>query len=127
MMATERAAAALAKLQSGAWLEAEVQARAALALEPDDPFASLLLGLAIGAMGEADRAAAVLEHAAGLRPDARHPCQDLADMQPPLPPTLIRRQFRACPPGTLDCGSPSPNFCWTTTGCRRPRRYWRKL
>jgi tetratricopeptide (TPR) repeat protein len=95
-MVTEPAAAALTKLQSGSWLEAEVQARAALALEPDDPFAFLILGLAIGAMGEADRAAAVLEHVAGLTPDARHPCQDLAAMQPPLPPTLIRRQFRAC-------------------------------
>jgi cytochrome c-type biogenesis protein CcmH/NrfG len=85
-----------AKLRSGAWLEAEVQARAALALKPDDPFSSLLLGLAIAAMGEADRAATVLEQAARLRPAEPHPCQTLAGMQPPLPATLIRRQFRAC-------------------------------
>jgi len=96
MLATERLAAALRKLQTGAWLEAEIQAREALAVTADDPAAFLLLGLAIAAMGEAERAAPVLEHVARRRPEARHPCQDLATLKPALPPTLIRRQFRAC-------------------------------
>ncbi len=96
MVTTERLAAALQKLELGAWLDAEVQARAVLASEPDNQRAALLLGLAIAAMGEADRAAPVLEHVARLGPGAGHPCLDLAALIPQLPPTLIRRQFRAC-------------------------------
>ncbi len=95
-MATERAAAALALLHSGAWLEAEIQARAALVTDPGDLNASLCLGLAIAAMGEAERAASVLDRVASLQPDAPHPCQTLASIEPPLPRTLVRRQFRAC-------------------------------
>jgi Flp pilus assembly protein TadD len=96
MMGTERAAAALAQLHSGAWLEAEIQARAALAVDPGDLSASLVLGLAIAAMGETERAAAVLHRVASLQPDAPHPCQTLATIEPPLPRTLVRRQFHAC-------------------------------
>lgn len=96
MAATKLLSDALGKLQSGAWLEAELQARKALVLTPDDPRALLLLGLSIAAMGEAGRAAPVLDRIARLRPDAPHPCQDLITLHPPLPPTLVRRQFRAC-------------------------------
>lgn len=87
---------ALQNLKVGAWLEAEVQAREALAVAPDDPQALLLLGLAIAAMGEATRAAPVLDHVARMMPAAPHPCQDLAALEPPLPLALVRRQFHAC-------------------------------
>ncbi|WP_428487901.1 tetratricopeptide repeat protein [Rhodopila sp.] len=95
-MATEQLAAAWRLLGSGSWLEAETQARAAVALQPDDPHVRLLLGLAIAAMGEAERAAPVLRQVALQRPDTPHPCQDLAALSPALPRSLIRRQFRAC-------------------------------
>ncbi len=96
MAAMERLAAALRELASGAWLEAETQARAALDQEPGNPEGHLLLGLAIAAMGEANRAAPVLNHVARLRPNVPHPCMDLVNLEQPPPPSLIRRQFQAC-------------------------------
>jgi hypothetical protein len=47
-------------------------------------------------MGEADRAAPLLTHAGAMRPDAGHPCLELARLKPPLPRALVTRQFRAC-------------------------------
>ncbi|HVY16375.1 MAG TPA: tetratricopeptide repeat protein [Rhodopila sp.] len=92
----ERNGAALRLLQACAWQEAEAAAGHALAASPHDPAALLLRGLAIAAMGEADRAAPDLLRVAALRPDARHPCIDLAELRPPLPRPLIQRQFQAC-------------------------------
>jgi Flp pilus assembly protein TadD len=83
-------------LASAAWHEAETAARAALTHSPTDPQATLLLALAVAAMGEDTRAAPILTQAAAARPDADHPCQDLARLHPPLPRPLIARQFRAC-------------------------------
>ena len=96
MASPERLAAALRLLSSGAWHEAETAARAAMADDPADPHAALLVGLAVAAMGEDARAAPVLTRAAALRPDADHPCLDLARLKPPLPRALVARQFRAC-------------------------------
>jgi Flp pilus assembly protein TadD len=77
-------------LTAGSWHQAEAIARAG---EQDS---ALILGLAIAAMGEADRAAPVLAEAAKLRPESEHPCVDLARLQPGLPRALVARQFRAC-------------------------------
>jgi tetratricopeptide (TPR) repeat protein len=92
----ERLAAAMRLLSSGAWYEAEVAACAALAQEPDDLQALLLQGLAIAAMGEAARSAPILNRVAAAAPDAIHPCVDFAALQPPLPRSLVARQFAAC-------------------------------
>ena len=95
MASPELLAAALRLLSSGAWQQAEAAARAAMADDPDDPHAALLVGLAIAAMGEDERAAPQLLRAAALQPEADHPCVDLARLQPPLP----RSAGRAPVPG----------------------------
>ncbi len=91
----QRLADSLAYLQAGAWQRAEFAARGALHVDPGDVEARLLLGLAIAAAGECDRAAPVLAAVAQARPDAAHPCADLTRLQPPLPRRLIERQFQA--------------------------------
>ena len=96
MASPELLTRALRPLSSGAWQEAETAARAAIADDPDDPHAALLLALAVASMGEADRAAPLLMHAGAMRRDACHPCLELARLKPPLPRALIARQFRAC-------------------------------
>ncbi len=96
MASPELLTRALQPLSSGAWQEAETAARAAMADDPNDPHAALLLGLAVACMGEADRAAPLLSHAAAMQPDSRHPCLELAQLKPPLPRALVARQFRAC-------------------------------
>ena len=96
MVSSELLATAIRLLLSGAWLQAEAAARAAIAYDPADPHATLVLGLAVAAMGEDVRAAPILTQAAAGRPDADHPCVDLARLQPPLPRALAARQFRAC-------------------------------
>lgn len=88
--------AAMRLLQTGSWHEAELAAREALADDPNDPAAWLLLGLSIATMGEAGRAAPSMNRAAEMRPDAVHPCEDLATLQPALPRFLVSRQFAAC-------------------------------
>ena len=96
MASTELLAEAMRLLFASAWQDAETAARAALADDPHDLNATLLLGLSIAAMGEASRAAPVLTHVAQARLDAQHPCVDLAALQPALPRALIARQFEAC-------------------------------
>ncbi|MDR3530703.1 MAG: tetratricopeptide repeat protein [Rhodopila sp.] len=96
MASPERLAEAMRLLSSGAWHEAETAARLDMEDDPADPHAALLLGLAVAAMGEAARAAPYLNHVAAMRPEADHPCLDLARLKPPLPPALVARQFRAC-------------------------------
>src|SRR3954453_10744190 len=96
MASTERLEFARRLLESGCWQQAEAAAQAVLAAEPDDSQAALLAGLAIAAMGEAERAAPMLARAAAARPDATHPCLDLAALTPPVPHALVVRQFRAC-------------------------------
>jgi Flp pilus assembly protein TadD len=96
MVSPELLATAMRLLSSGAWLEAETAARAAIAGDPANPHATLLLGLAVAAMGQDARAAPILTQAAAIRPDADHPCVDLARLHPPLPRALVARQFRAC-------------------------------
>src|SRR4051812_25650153 len=96
MASTERLASAMRLVESGRWQQAEASAQAMLAAQPDDPQAALVMGLAIAAMGEADRAAPVLARVAAARPDANHPCLDLAALTPPLPHALVVRQFHAC-------------------------------
>ena len=96
MPSPELLAAALRHLSSGSWQAAEAASRSAMLDDPHDPHAALLLGLAVAAMGEANRAAPALLHAAALQPAADHPCLDLAQLKPPLPRALVVRQFRAC-------------------------------
>ena len=96
MASIERLASAMRLLESGCWQQAEAAAQAALSADRGDPHAALLMGLAIAAMGEADRAAPVLAAVAAARPDADHPCLDLAALKPALPRALVARQFRAC-------------------------------
>lgn len=96
MASPELLAAAMRLLSAGAWHEAESAARAAMADHPTDPHAALLVGLAVAAMGENARAAPILTLAAALAPSADHPCLDLARLRPPLPRSLVTRQFRAC-------------------------------
>jgi Flp pilus assembly protein TadD len=96
MTLPELLAAAIRHLSSGAWHQADAAALAALAIDPADPQATLLLGIAIAAMGEDTRAAPVMILAATLNPDADHPCLEFARLKPPLPRALIARQFRAC-------------------------------
>jgi tetratricopeptide (TPR) repeat protein len=96
MASPDSLAAAMRLLSAGAWLEAETAARAAVADNPHEPLASLVLGLAIAAMGEDARAAPILNSVAAANPDADHPCVDLARLKPPLPRPLVARQFRAC-------------------------------
>lgn len=93
---SEAIAGAMRQLHAGAFQAAEAAAGAALAEQPGDPHALLLLGLAVAAMGEADRAAPILHQVTLLCPDARHPCLDMAELRPPLPRALIVRQFQAC-------------------------------
>ena len=93
-------------LSSGAWHQAEAAAQAALADDPADPQALRLLGLAVAAMGENERAAPILNQAAAQAAQSEqaqseqtqpeHPCADLARLRPSLPRTLVARQFRAC-------------------------------
>jgi tetratricopeptide (TPR) repeat protein len=89
-------AAALRLISCGAWHQAEAAARVAIANDPDDPHAALLLGLVIAAMGDAERAAPVLLNCATMLANTEHPCLELARLKPPLPQALIARQFRAC-------------------------------
>lgn len=96
MASTELLATAERLLSRGTWFEAEIAARGAMAEDPADPQAALLAGLAIAAMGEHARAAPVLVLAAAFAPEADHPCLDLARFKPPLPRSLVARQFRAC-------------------------------
>jgi Flp pilus assembly protein TadD len=96
MELTEQMAAAMRLLDCGCWQQVEGAARAILAAKPDDIQATRLMGLAIAAMGEADRAAPVLDRVAAARPEAAHPCLELAALTPPLPHALVVRQFRAC-------------------------------
>jgi Flp pilus assembly protein TadD len=92
----EYLASVMRLLDAGDWTRAEAAALAAEKTHPGDPNARLLTGLAIAAMGEADRAAPVLNGVAAAMPDACHPCIDLADLRPALPASLVSRQFRAC-------------------------------
>ena len=120
--------AATRLLSSAAWLEAETEARAALADDPANPHATLILGLAVAAMGEDARAAPILARAAAARPGANHPCVDLAGLQPSLARALVARQFRAClrcSPPTPACGWVLPNSCSTAARPPKRRRSWR--
>jgi tetratricopeptide (TPR) repeat protein len=96
MSTVDHLATARRLLGSGSWLEAEAAARAALSARPDEPQALLVLGLAIAAMGQAERAAPSLNAAAAGQPDAPHSCETVSNIMPSLPRLLVRRQFRAC-------------------------------
>jgi tetratricopeptide (TPR) repeat protein len=96
MASTELIAATFQLLDSGCWRQAEAAAQAVREAEPGNAQADLLAGLAIAAMGEAERAAPLLASAAAARPEAEHPCQHLARLKTALPPGLVARQFRAC-------------------------------
>lgn len=96
MASPELLTAAARLLSSGAWHQAEAAAHAALADDPANPEAMRLLGLAVAAMGQGPRAAPFLNQAAAARAEADHPCIDFARLNPPLPRTMVARQFRAC-------------------------------
>jgi tetratricopeptide (TPR) repeat protein len=96
MASTELIAATFQFLESGCWQQAEAAAQAVREAEPGNVQADLLAGLAIAAMGEAERAAPLLASASAARPEAEHACLHLARLQPALPRVLVARQFRAC-------------------------------
>jgi tetratricopeptide (TPR) repeat protein len=96
MPATDLIAAAFQLLNAGNWRQAEASAQAIREAEPGNPQGDLLAGLAVAAMGEAERAAPLLVSAAAARPEAEHPCRELARLPLPLPRALVARQFRAC-------------------------------
>ena len=56
----------------------------------------LLLGISIAARGQTARAAAILDRVARERPDAAHPCGDLAGLLPRLTRAQVDSQYRAC-------------------------------
>jgi Flp pilus assembly protein TadD len=91
----ERLCAALTYLRAEAWARAEAACRP-LACDLGDVEALLLLGLAVAAQGQTARAAPVLDHVARNRPNAVHPCKELAQLSPPLPRERVAAQFRAC-------------------------------
>ncbi len=96
MASPEVLAAAFRLLSAGAWREAEVAARAVLVQEPDDQYGALLLGLALAAMGDVNKAAPILIAVSDRAPEADHPCLDLVRLSPALPVALVVRQFQAC-------------------------------
>jgi Flp pilus assembly protein TadD len=68
-----------------------------VARDPDDIEARLLLGLAIGARGDAAGAAPILNRVAQVRAGYAHPCADLAQMLAAQGKTeLVEAQYRAC-------------------------------
>jgi len=85
----------LGALEAGQIRAAEVQAQSWIAHDPDDVEATLLLGLAIAAQGDAARAAPLLLRVAAARPDFAHPCLDFARLRSQAP-GLVTAQFRAC-------------------------------
>jgi tetratricopeptide (TPR) repeat protein len=92
----QRLGAALRCLGAGHWRRAETECQAVLAVHPNEVEARLLLGLAVAAMGEPDRAAPALDQVMRERPDYAHPCDDLAAFRPALPRSLVAAQYRAC-------------------------------
>ena len=68
----------LRALETGHFVAAAAAAAALLAEDATDTEARLLLGLARGAAGEAETAAALLDQVARARPECAHPCHDLA-------------------------------------------------
>jgi Flp pilus assembly protein TadD len=88
--------AAIDHLEARRWRLAEVQTRVLLAVDPNDVEATLILGLAIAASGEASRAAPFLQRVRRARPDCADPCRDLETMRPRVPRALVARQYRTC-------------------------------
>ena len=87
---------ALEHLEARRWRLAEVEGRVLIAMDPNDIEAMLIIGLAISASGEAARAAPILERVRRARPGHADPCQDLAEMRPRVPRSVVSRQYRAC-------------------------------
>jgi Flp pilus assembly protein TadD len=83
-------------LVSGSWLQAEAASRLAMADDPEDPHAELLLGLSVASMGEVERAAIIMTKLAASQPGTDHPCIEFARLRPALPRSLVTDQFRAC-------------------------------
>ena len=77
------------------WPQAEAAARARLSSSPTNHEAMLMLGLAIAAGGEPERAAPILTEVLRLRPDQPHPCIALAEMLGRQDTDLSVRLFRA--------------------------------
>ena len=85
----------LAALEAGRFASAETEISSWAAHKPADIAATLLLGLAVAARGEALQAAPLLQAVARARPEFAHPCRDLARLCP-ADPALVAAQFRAC-------------------------------
>jgi tetratricopeptide (TPR) repeat protein len=87
---------ALKCMQTERWQRAEGECRGVLSQDPNDIDAMLLLGLSVAGLGEAERAAVLLDRVARARPDHAHPCRDFASMRPAVPRRLVVNQYRAC-------------------------------
>jgi Flp pilus assembly protein TadD len=78
----------------------------------------LLLGLAIGAQGEAERAAPILNRVAAARREFAHPCSDVARLLTAQGGVaLVERQFRAC----LDLTPDDLRLCYGLAAILRDR------
>lgn len=88
--------AAIDDLEAHRFDRAAARCEHLLARDADDTDAMLVCGLATGASGDAVRAAPLLDRVARARPDAAHPCRDLAGLlAQSARPERIARQFRA--------------------------------
>lgn len=92
----EQLKAAMTHMEAREWRLAEVRCRIILASDPSDVEATLVLGLAIAASGEAARAAPILGRVRRARPELAEPCRDFANMEPRVPRALVKRQYRSC-------------------------------
>lgn len=72
--------AALEHLHGNRFAETADLAQRLIAQQPRDVEALLLLGLALGGLGETDRAVLLLTRVGRERPNHAHPCADLADL-----------------------------------------------
>jgi Flp pilus assembly protein TadD len=90
-------ATAIDAIEVGDFAAALPPCRALLADAPDDADASLLLGLALAALGETEAAAEALGHVAEGRPHLPHPAPEAADLlRRRGQPVQAARQLAAC-------------------------------
>src|ERR1700739_745463 len=86
----------LDRLGPAQWQQTEEACTRILAKDSVDVEALLLLGLAVAARGQTQRAAAILDRVARERPNDAHPCGDLTTLLPRFSRSQAAAQYRAC-------------------------------
>lgn len=122
MASPDRISDARQLLNAGAFLRAEAAARTAMAEDPTDAHAVLVLGLAIAAMGESEKAAPLFARAARMNPDMDHPCTTFARLDPPFSRAAVTRVFQACLDNVPDDHSLNAAFADFLIDTDRPRQ-----